>query len=145
MLTLIALASSLTLVPADSILRRGKPVPAGPVVTVAQVLAEPGKYDSPVVIEGVVVRSCTRMGCWMQLADNPDAKGVRVSFHDGSFVIPVGAAGMRARTVGKVQVKVLQADEVEHLVGEGAAIERNAKGEAIEVGVGATGVELHYN
>jgi hypothetical protein len=145
MITLLAIASSLALLPADSVLRRGKPVPSGPAVTVAQVLAEPGKYDSTVVIEGVVVRSCTKMGCWMQLADAPDAKGIRVSFHDGSFVIPVGAAGMRARTIGKVKVKVLKEDEVAHLEGEGAAIERNAKGEALEVGVGAVGVELFYN
>lgn len=145
MLTLVALASALSIMPADSILRRGKPVPAGPAATVSQVLANPASFDSTVVIEGVVVRSCTKMGCWMQLADAPDARGVRVSFHDGSFVIPVGAAGMRARTIGKVKVKVLKADEVEHLEGEGAAIERNANGEAIEVGVGATGVELYYN
>lgn len=145
MLTLLALASSLTLMPADSVLRRGKPVPQGPALTVAQVLAEPSKYDSTVVIEGTVVRSCTKMGCWMQLADGPDAKGVRVSFHDGSFVIPVGAAGMKARTIGKVKVKVLKEDEIAHLEGEGAAIERNGNGEAIEVGVGAVGVELYYN
>ena len=137
-------AASIALAPADSVLRRGKPVPVGPAVTVSQILAEPGKYGEATVIEGVVVRSCTKMGCWMQLADTPDAKGLRVSFHDGSFVIPVGAAGMRARTVGKVTVKVLPADEVAHLEGEGAAIERNDKGEAVEVGVGAVGVELYY-
>lgn len=145
MLTLLAIATTLTLEPADSVLRRGKPVPAGPAVTVGQVLADPGKYDSTIVIEGTVVRSCTKMGCWMQLADGPDSKGVRVSFHDGSFVIPVGAAGMRARTMGKVKVKVLAADEAAHLEEEGAAIERNAHGEAIEVGVAAVGVELYYN
>jgi hypothetical protein len=138
------LAMFIALTPADSILRRGKPVPAGPAVTVGQILAEPDRYAETVVIEGVVVRSCTSMGCWMQLADAPDTKGVRVSFHDGSFVIPVGAAGMRARTVGKVKVKVLKADEGAHLEGEGAAIEKNEKGEAVEVGVGAVGVELHY-
>ena len=137
-------AMVIALTPADSMLRRGKPVPAGPAVTVSQILAEPGRYAETVVIEGVVVRSCTSMGCWMQLADAPDTKGVRVSFHDGSFVIPVGAAGMRARTIGKVTVKVLPADEVAHLEGEGAAIEKNAKGEAVEVGVGAVGVELYY-
>jgi hypothetical protein len=140
----VSLALVIALTPADSVLRRGKPVPAGPTVTVGQILAEPARYSETVVIEGVVVRSCTSMGCWMQLADAPDAKGVRVSFHDGSFVIPVGAAGMRARTVGKVKVKVLKADEVAHLEGEGAAIEKNDKGEAVEVGVGAVGVELYY-
>jgi hypothetical protein len=141
----LVLSALLALAPSDSVLRRGKPVPDGPAVTVSQVLAEPGRFaGSPVVVEGVVVRSCTKMGCWMQLADGPESKGVRVSFHDGSFVIPVGAAGMRARAVGKVTVTKLAADDVQHLEDEGAAVEKNEKGEAVEVGVGAVGVELHY-
>ena len=82
---------------ADSILKRGKPVPATPGITVGSVLANPTQYaDAPVVLEGMVVRSCTKMGCWMQLADSTGAPGVRVDFHSEKFYIPVGAAGMRA-------------------------------------------------
>ena len=131
---------------ADSVLKRGKPVPAGPALTIGEILADPARYsiENRVVIEGLVIRSCTRMGCWMQLADAPGAKGVRVDMHPGNFVIPVGAAGMKARAQGQVTVKVLDAEKAAELEGEGAAIERNEKGEPIEVGLAATGVELYY-
>lgn len=129
----------------DSILKRGKPVPAAPGITVGSVLANPSQYaDAPVVLEGTVVRSCTKMGCWMQLADSTGASGVRVDFHAEKFYIPVGAAGMRARAIGTVTVAVLKEEDVQHLRDEGAAVERNDKGQPVEVGLKATGVELYY-
>lgn len=129
----------------DSILKRGKPIPATPGITIGAILAEPSRFTaSPVIIEGIVVRSCTDMGCWMQLADSAGGKGIRADFHSEKFVIPVGAAGMRARAIGTVAVTTLKDEQVKHLEGEGAAIERNDKGEAIEVGLRATGVELYY-
>jgi hypothetical protein len=131
---------------ADSVLKRGKAVPAGPTTTVGEILADPAKYgkDDVVVIEGMVIRSCTKMGCWMQLAGGPDEKGLQVDFHDQGFVIPMGAAGMKARAQGTVTVTVLKAEEVAEREGEGAAIEKNSQGEAIEVALEATGVELYY-
>ena len=140
-LVLLSLLASHT----DSILKRGKPIPATPGITVGSVLANPSQYaDAPVVLEGTVVRSCTKMGCWMQLADSTGAAGVRVDFHSEKFYIPVGAAGMRARAIGTVTVAVLKEEDVEHLRDEGAAVERNDKGQPVEVGLKATGVELHY-
>lgn len=132
---------------ADSVLKRGKPIPPGATATIDSILANPTRYaDSKqvVVIDGMVIRSCTAMGCWMQLADGPDGRGVRVDFHNGGFVIPLGAAGMKARAQGVVTVEVLTAEDAAHLEGEGARIEKNAKGEPIEVGLEATGVELYY-
>lgn len=131
---------------ADSVLKRGKPVPAGPSTTIGAVLTDPAKYadESSVIIDGMVIRSCTSMGCWMQLADGPDAKGVRVDFHDSGFVIPVGAAGMKARAMGKITVTVLTEEDAKHLADEGARVEKNDKGQPIEVGMEATGVELYY-
>ena len=72
---------------ADSVLKRGKPVPAAPTATIDAILANPASFPDTqvVVIDGMVVRSCTAMGCWMQLADGPDGKGVKVDFHDGGF------------------------------------------------------------
>src|SRR4029079_12934981 len=54
---------------ADSVLKRGKTVPAAPTTTIDAMLADPASFpDSQVVvIDGMVVRSCTVMGCWMQL------------------------------------------------------------------------------
>jgi len=131
---------------ADSVLKRGKTVPAAPTTTIDAILADPASFpDSQVVvIDGMVVRSCTVMGCWMQLADGPDSKGVKVDFHDGGFVIPLGASGMKARAMGRVTVTVLKPDEVTEAEGTGSAVTKNAKGEPIEVGLQATGVELYY-
>ena len=131
---------------ADSVLKRGKTVPAAPTTTIDAILADPSAFpDSQVVvIDGTVVRSCTVMGCWMQLADGPDSKGVKVDFHDGGFVIPLGASGMKARAMGRVTVTVLKPDEVTEAEGTGSAVTKNAKGEPIEVGLQATGVELYY-
>lgn len=131
---------------ADSVLKRGKTVPATPTATIGAILADPGKFpaEQVVVIDGMVVRSCTAMGCWMQLADSADGKGVRVDFHDAGFVIPLGAAGMKARAMGTVTVTVLKPGEVAEAQGTGSAVAKNAKGEPVEVGLQASGVELYY-
>ena len=131
---------------ADSVLKRGKPVPAAPTATIDAILANPAGFpDSQVVvIDGMVVRSCTSMGCWMQLADGPHDKGLKVDFHDGGFVIPLGAAGMKARAMGRVTVEVLTAEEAAKAEKTGSAVTKNAKGEPVEVGLMATGVELYY-
>ena len=131
---------------ADSVLKRGKTVPAAATATIDAILANPASFpDSQVVVvDGLVVRSCTAMGCWMQLADGPNDKGLKVDFHDGGFVIPLGAAGMKARAMGTVTVTVLKPDEVAKVEGTGSAVTKNAKGEPIEVGLQASGVELYY-
>ena len=131
---------------ADSVLKRGKAVPAAPTATIDAILADPAKFPETqvVVIDGTVVRSCTKMGCWMQLADGPDSKGVKVDFHDAGFVIPLGAAGMKARAMGTVTVTVLRPAEVTEAEGTGSAVTRNAKGDPVEVGLQASGVELYY-
>lgn len=131
---------------ADSVLKRGKAVPATPNATIGAILADPAKYpDSQVVvIDGMVVRSCTAMGCWMQLADSAEGKGLRVDFHDAGFYIPLGAAGMKARAMGTVTVTVLKPDEATEAQGTGSAVIKNEKGESLEVGLQATGVELYY-
>ena len=146
MLNAVLLVLGVVSTDADSVLKRGKPVPAAPTATIDAILADPASFpDSQVVvIDGMVVRSCTAMGCWMQLADGPDNKGLKVDFHDGGFVIPLGAAGMKARAMGRVTVEVLTAEEAAKAEETGSAVTKNAKGEPIEVGLQATGVELYY-
>jgi hypothetical protein len=131
---------------ADSVLKRGKTVPATPTTTIEAILADPAGFPESqvVVIDGMVIKSCTKMGCWMQLADTAGGRGVQVDFHDAGFVIPMGAAGMKARAMGTVTVKVLKPEDVAEVEGGGAAVGKNAKGEPIEVGLTATGVELYY-
>src|SRR6185503_4962478 len=73
MLNAVLLVLGVLSTDADSVLKRGKPVPAAPTVTIDAILANPAGFPDTqvVVIDGMVVRSCTSMGCWMQLADGP--------------------------------------------------------------------------
>lgn len=110
----------------------------------ADVMKNPQKYaGKTVAVEGVIVRSCKKEGCWMELAANKDAKPVRVTFGDHAFFIPLNAAGLNAKAEGVFEVKVLSKEKVDHMVNDdGAKIERNADGTANEITFVASGVEL---
>ena len=128
----------------STVSKRGAAVPRGAAVSVEKLLAASGRYEKrPVIVEGIIDRACTKKGCWMQLAS---AKGspsaVRVTFKDYAFFIPLDAEGMRARAHGVVKVKTLSRGEAEHLVGEGAKLERRSDGTAREISFVASGVEL---
>jgi hypothetical protein len=125
-------------------IRRGEMVKAKKQVTLAEALADPVRFSSePVLVTGVIKSSCTRKGCWMQLAASPDAEeALRVTFRNYAFFIPLDARGMEARAVGVVQVRKLEAAEVDHLLEEGALIRRDEDGTATEISFVASGVEL---
>ncbi|HEX6086504.1 MAG TPA: DUF4920 domain-containing protein [Thermoanaerobaculia bacterium] len=111
-------------------------------VPLAQVVAKPDAYTkTPVVVEGVVKTACERKGCWMQLTAD-DAPGVRVTFKDYAFFVPLDSKGMKARAEGVTVVKTLSKKEADHLEEEGAKLTRNADGTAKEVSFVASGVEL---
>src|SRR5437870_7995411 len=77
-------------------------------IPLATVLENPNAYTKDaVVVEGVIAASCTRQGCWMQLAPSADkgARSVRVTFKDYGFFIPLEAKGMKARAEGLAVVK----------------------------------------
>ena len=113
------------------------------VVPLAKVLAEPDAYTKePVVVEGVVTTACERKGCWMQLAAEAGKPGVRVTFKDYAFFVPLDSKGMAARAEGVTVVKKLSKKDADHLEGEGAKLSRNADGTANEVSFVASGVEL---
>lgn len=113
-------------------------------VSLEKVMKDPQKYaGKTVAVEGVIVRSCKKEGCWMELATNKDAKPVRVTFGDHAFFIPLNAAGLSAKAEGVFEVKVLSKEKVDHLINDdGAKIERNPDGTANEITFVATGVEL---
>ena len=92
-----------------------------------------------VLVEGVVRRACSKMGCWMELAPSEGGPGVRVTFKDYGFFVPTDSAGAKARVQGRLQVSQLSAEQAEHLRSEGGSMSAGAQR---EVRLVATGVEL---
>lgn len=141
----LVLLLAATLAFAGEVVTRGAAIPKdAKSVSLATVLENPETYTKePVVVEGVIAAACTRKGCWMQLAPDAEAKaGVRVTFKDYGFFIPLDAKGMKARAEGVAVVKTLSKAEADHLEEEGAKLTRKADGSALEVSFVANGVEL---
>jgi hypothetical protein len=114
-------------------------------VSLEKVLDVPEKYaDKTVAVEGVIVRSCKKEGCWMEMASKEGGKSVRVTFGDHAFFIPLNAAGMKVKAEGTFKTKTLSKEHVDHLINDdGAKFDnRNADGTVTEVSFDATGVEL---
>lgn len=114
-------------------------------VSLEKALKEPAKYSAqPVTVEGVIVRSCKKEGCWMEMAAKEGGKSVRVTFGDHAFFIPLNAAGMQVKAQGVFKTKTLSKEHVDHLINDdGAKFDnRNADGTVTEVSFDATGVEL---
>jgi hypothetical protein len=114
-------------------------------VSLEKALAEPAKYaDKTVAVEGVIVRSCKKEGCWMEMAAKEGGKSVRVTFGDHAFYIPLNSAGMKVKAQGVFKTKVLTKEHVDHLINDdGAKFDnRNADGTVTEVSFDASGVEL---
>lgn len=112
---------------------------------VEKALAKPSEFaDKTVEVSGVIVRSCKKEGCWMEMADKEGGKSVRVTFGDHAFFIPLNAAGMKVRAQGTFKTKVLPKEHVDHLINDdGAKFDnRNPDGSVTEVSFDATGVEL---
>jgi hypothetical protein len=129
---------------AGDVITRGAPVSKeAALVPLADVLKDPGFYATEaIVVEGVIATSCTRKGCWMQLASADGEPGMRVTFKDYGFFIPLDAKGMRARAEGVAVASTLSKEDADHLASEGAKLTRNADGTAVEVSFIASGVEL---
>jgi hypothetical protein len=126
------------------VIKRGVALnPESPAVAFADVLKQPAKFAGKRVrIEGVVERVCQSEGCWMQITPEPGVAGIRVTFKDHSFFVPKDSKSMKFKAEGEFSVKVLDKAQVDHLVEDGAKIERKADGTADEIRFVATGVEL---
>ena len=111
----------------------GKPLRGLKPTPLADVLARP-EDGRAVRLEGTIAAVCRRKGCWMELRQGDSA--VHVTFEDYSFFLPTDAAG-DVVLEGKVVVKGRDADEVDHLKGEGAG-----DAAAARVSIEASGVEL---
>jgi hypothetical protein len=128
----------------SAVVRRGAPVSAGPALAIGVVVSAPRNYVArPVVVEGTITRECTEKGCWMQIAPTAAGAGIRVTFKDYGFFIPQSMVGRRARMEGVSKVITHSKAAADHLIGEGAELQRNADGTATEVQFVASGVELY--
>lgn len=132
---------------ADGTIKRGAALAAGGVkkVSLAKVLTDPAKYAGKTVrVQGVIVRSCQKEGCWAELAPDANSKSVRVKMKDHSFFIPLQSAGFKAKADGVFTVKTLSKEQVEHMIkDDGAKFDRiNADGTVTEISFEATGIEL---
>lgn len=113
--------------------------------SVEKAFKEPTKVaDKTVELNGVIVRSCKKEGCWAEIADKEGGKSVRVTFGDHAFFIPLNAAGLQVRAQGTFKTKVLPKEHVDHLIkDDGAKFDNiNADGTVTEVSFDATGVEM---
>jgi hypothetical protein len=126
-------------------LTRGEALKGAPAVKLAELLEKPQAHDGKtVLLEGQVRKACERKGCWMELATSQDAKGpgVRVTFKDYGFFVPLDSAGSMARVEGVVKVAELSDERAKHYESEGAIVPRGGDGKPREVQLVATGVEL---
>lgn len=142
-LTLVILAIA-TAMFAGVVVKRGAKIASdAKAIPMAAVLEKPEAYtEQAVVVEGIIQNACETRGCWLQLAPKAGDHGVRVTFKDYGFFVPLDSKGMNARAEGVTVVKTLSKEDADHLEGEGAKLNRNADGTAKEVSFVANGVEL---
>jgi hypothetical protein len=140
----IALLLVATTAFAGEVVKRGAPIAKETkAVSLATVLENPDAYTKDaVLVEGVIEKACERKGCWMQLSPEAGKNGVRVTFKDYGFFVPLDSKGMNARVEGVASIKKLSKEDADHLESEGAKLKRNADGTANEVSFVANGVEL---
>jgi hypothetical protein len=139
-----ALLLALSLIsPSDSVIKRGAAVPARTPVAAAEVARTPTRWGSDtIVIEGTIEKVCQEMGCWLALTTASGLPGVRITTHAQNFFVPFSSAGMRARAVGVVRVRLLTKEQADHMAEEGLDLPRKPDGTAEEIQFGATGIEL---
>ncbi len=124
-------------------LTRGDKLKGLKAVTLETLLASPAEYDGKTVaVTAKVRRACERKGCWMELAAAENAPGVRVTFKDYGFFVPLDSAGSTAKVEGTVKVAELSAERAKHYESEGAKVAKDKDGKYREVQLVASGLEL---
>ena len=131
---------------AGETVKRGSALaPKVEIASVEKAYNKPDEFTGKTVeVRGVIVRSCKREGCWMEMADEEGGKSVMVSFGEHAFYIPLNSAGMKVRAQGVFKANTLSKEKVDHMIkDDGAKFEnRNADGTVTEISFDATGVEL---
>jgi hypothetical protein len=125
------------------VLVRGDKLKGAPRVELAALLSKPADSDGKTVqLEGKVRKACLKKGCWMELATSEKGPGVRVTFKDYGFFVPLDSAGSTAKVEGVVKVAQLSDETAKHYEAEGATVPRGKDGKPQEVQLVASAVEL---
>lgn len=125
---------------------RGAKLSGAQTVALAELMKNPAQYAGKTVAisDATVRRACEKKGCWMELASAQADKGpgVRVTFKDYAFFVPLDSAGRKAKVEGTVKLASLSEETAKHYESEGATVPRGADGKPSEIQLEATGVEL---
>ncbi|MBI4853703.1 MAG: DUF4920 domain-containing protein [Acidobacteria bacterium] len=128
----------------SEVIKRGAALSGSTVVQVTQVMESPKSYEGKTLtVEGQIARVCQAKGCWMELTEKEGDPGMRITFKDYGFFVPTDSQGKKVKAEGKVELKVLPKDEVEHYVSEGAKLKVNSDGTSNTVSLVASGVEVY--
>lgn len=86
----------------------GEPVDNSTEIKISTLMASPENYlNKEVTVSGMVVGTCSKRGCWMDLASDAKFEKLRIKVKDGEMVFPVSAKGRNALATGKfTQVKL---------------------------------------
>jgi hypothetical protein len=128
----------------EAVLLRGEKLKGLPKTELGALLKSPTDFDGKAVfLEAKVRKACERKGCWMELAPaTGNGPGVRVTFKDYGFFVPLDSAGRVAKVEGQVKVADLSEESAKHYESEGAVVPRGKDGKPREVQLVAYGVEL---
>jgi hypothetical protein len=122
---------------------RGEKLKGAQAVEMSKLLASPSDFDGKTVaVEAKVRKACEKKGCWMELAGADNGPGVRVTFKDYGFFVPLDSAGSTAKVEGVVKVAMLDDARAKHYEAEGATVPKGKDGKYREVQLVAVGVEL---
>lgn len=135
----------LTAAPAsEPSLVRGTKLSGAPSVEISKLMASPADFEGKTVtVEAKVRKACEKKGCWMELTGiDPKGPGIRVTFKDYGFFVPLDSAGSTAKVEGLVKVAELPDARAKHYEEEGATVPKGKDGKYREVQLVAVGVEL---
>ena len=128
---------------ADDVVRRGAAIGDSPTVDLTSAIAAPEAHlGQSVIVEGKVDKVCQVKGCWLELMPSGESRGVRVKFENYGFFVPKDSMGWTARLEGEFVREQLSKRDVDHLVGEGATVQKQPDGTADQISFVARGVEL---
>jgi hypothetical protein len=91
----------------------GKKITVKEVTPIADILANPEKYEGKqVLVEGKVGDVCKKMGCWMILTGEGKDESIRIKVKDGEIVFSQEARGRMARAQGLVSVRSMTTEQL---------------------------------